>query len=81
MTRSSETKKANESLIDEFPFSNFSARLTLLPASWLPWEDLAKFLLHLRNHGPRGKILIKMLQRENIIPRSYLIAMDKILSL
>ena len=38
-------------------------RLTLLLASWLSWQDLAKFLLHLGNHGSHGKILIKILLR------------------
>ena len=37
--------------------------LTLLPASWLSWQDLAKFLLHLGKHGSHGKILIKILLR------------------
>ena len=37
--------------------------LTLLLASWLSWQDLAKFLLHLGNHGSHGKILIKILLR------------------
>ena len=32
--------------------------LTLLLAYWLSWQDLAKFLLHLGNHGTHGKILI-----------------------
>ena len=49
--------------------------LTLLLASWLSWRDLAEFLLQLGNHGSHGKILIKII----LIPRSYLIAMDKIL--
>ena len=35
--------------------------LTLLLASWLSWQELAKFLLHLGNHGSHGKILIKIL--------------------
>ena len=38
--------------------------LTLLLASWLSWQDLAKFLLH------STRIIL--------IPRSYLITMDKI---
>ena len=37
--------------------------LTLLLASWLSWQDLAKFLLHLGNHGSHGKILDKILLR------------------
>ena len=37
--------------------------LTLLLASWLSWQDLAKLLLHLGNHGSHGKILIKILLR------------------
>ena len=37
--------------------------LTLLLASWLSWLDLAKFLLHLGNHGSHRKILIKILLR------------------
>ena len=39
--------------------------LTLLLASWLSWQDLAKFLLHLAsgNHGTYGKFLIKILLR------------------
>ena len=37
--------------------------LTLLLASWLSWQDLVKFLLHLGNHGSHGKILIKILLR------------------
>ena len=40
--------------------------LTLVLASWLSWQDLAKFLLHLGNL---------------IILRSYLITMDKLLRL
>ena len=34
-----------------------------LAKSWLSWQDLAKFLLHLGNHGSHGKILIKVLLR------------------
>ena len=37
--------------------------LTLLLASWLSWQELAKFLLHLGNHGSHSKILIKILVR------------------
>ena len=37
--------------------------LSLLLASWLSWQDLAKFLLHLGSHGSHGKILIKILLR------------------
>ena len=37
--------------------------LTLLLASWLSWQDITKFLLHLGNHGSHGKILIKILLR------------------
>ena len=37
--------------------------LTLLLASWLSWQDLAKFLVHLGSHGSHGKILIKILLR------------------
>ena len=33
--------------------------LTVLLASWLSWQDLTNFLLHLGNHGSHGKILIK----------------------
>ena len=32
---------------DQFPLT----RLALLLASWLSWQDLAKFFLHLGNHG------------------------------
>ena len=39
--------------------------LTLLLASWLSWQDLAKFLLHLGNHGSHGKILIKILDERH----------------
>ena len=38
--------------------------LTLIPASWLSWQDLAKFLLHLGKHGSHVKILIKILLRK-----------------
>ena len=38
----------------------FLPGLTLLLASWLSWQDLAKFLLHLGNHGTHGKILTKI---------------------
>ena len=37
--------------------------LTLLLASWLSSQDVAKFLLHLGSHGSHGKILIKILLR------------------
>ena len=37
--------------------------LTLLLASWMSWQDLTKFLLHLGSHGSHGKILIKILLR------------------
>ena len=40
-------------------------RLTLSLASWLSWQDLAKFLLHLDNHGSHGKILIKILDEQH----------------
>ena len=37
--------------------------LTLLLASWLSWQDLAKFLIHLGNYGSHGKIFTKILSR------------------
>ena len=40
--------------------------LTLLLASWLSWQDLAQFLLHLGNHGSHGKILTKILLKKNL---------------
>ena len=52
--------------------------LTLLLASWHPWQDLAKFLLHLGNHGSHGKTLTKILRRCIIIPRSNLNKIEKI---
>ena len=55
--------------------------LALLLASWLSWQDLAKFLLHLGNHGSHGKILIKILLRYYTFPSSYLITMNKTLKL
>ena len=36
--------------------------LTLLLGSWLSWQDLTKFLLHLGDHGTHGKILIRSYQ-------------------
>ena len=42
---------------------DYKPGLTLLLASWLSWQDLAKFLLHLGSHGSHGKILIKILLR------------------
>ena len=53
--------------------------LTLLLASWLSWQDLAKFLLHLGSHGSHGKILTKILPRCIIIPRPNLTKIEKIL--
>ena len=46
-----------------FVLSSWSPGLTFLLASWLSWQDLVKFLLHLGNHGSHGKILIKILLR------------------
>ena len=40
-----------------------SSRVDPLLSSWLSWQDLAKFFLHLGNHGSHGKILIKILLR------------------
>ena len=45
------------------PISFSLPGLTLPLASWLSWQDLAKFLLHLGNHGSYGKIRIKILLR------------------
>ena len=55
--------------------------LTLLLASWLSWQDLTKFLLHLGDNGTYGKILKKILLRQYNIPRSYLVTMYKTLRL
>ena len=59
--------KSNSYLIGLSPTWDFNLfqnvpGLTLLLASWLSWQDLAKFLLHLGSHGSHGKILIKILQ-------------------
>ena len=50
-------------LVFKQKFGLIFAIYTLLLASWLSWQDLAKFLLHLGNHGSHGKILIKILLR------------------
>ena len=57
----------------------FSFLTGLLLASWLSWQELTKYILHLGNHGTFGRILIPIVLRQCIIPRSYLITMDKIL--
>ena len=59
--------------------SRYTSGLTLLLAFWMPWQDLAKFLLHLGNHGSHGKILTKILPRCIIIRRSNLTKMETIL--
>ena len=41
--------------------------LTLLLASWLSFQDIAKFLLHLGNHGSHGKILTKIIHYSKIV--------------
>ena len=48
---------------NRFRTQNLEPGLTLLLASWLSWQDLAKFLLHLGSHGSHGKILTKILLR------------------
>ena len=55
--------------------------LTLLLASWMPWQDLAKFLLHLGNHGFHCKIITIILPRMYHYPTdgSNLTKIEKIL--
>ena len=48
---------------------------TLLLASWMIWQDLAKFLLHLGNQGSHGKILPRCI----IVPRSNLTKIENCL--
>ena len=63
--------------IEMYDFSH--PGLTLLLASWLPCQNLTKFLIQHGNHGFHGKILTKILPRNIIIPRSNLTKMEKIL--
>ena len=50
--------------LNDFPYmANKTPGLTFFLASWLSWQDLAKFLLHLGNHGSHGKIFTKIILR------------------
>ena len=48
--------------------------LTLLLASWLSWQDLAKFLLHLGNHGSHGNSYCQDLTKISMEGRPGLLA-------